>query len=92
MTKKEFIELIKDVPDDWDIVFRTNSERLDVCLPLREEYITIEQQCLNVFHKNADWTKIFPRDKGVLEFKKAIVLEAIPYEHLEEKYRIHITI
>lgn len=72
MTKKEFIELIKDVPDDWDIVFRTNSERLDVCLPLREEYITIEQQLFNVFHNNVDWTKSLRRTRAYWSLRRQL--------------------
>ena len=90
MTKKEFMELIKDVPDDWDIVFMTNSERLDVCLPIREEYITLKQQCVNL-EQIIEAQQLFPMLKCEPIYKNAIVINAIPYNYLENKYCIHIT-
>ena len=90
MTKKEFIELIKDVPDDWDIVFRTNSERLDVCLPLSAKHLFMETKCVNL-EQIREAQYLFPMLKCEPIYKSAIVIDAIPYEHLEEKYRIHIT-
>ena len=91
MTKKEFIELIKDVPDDWNIVFRTNSERLDVCVPLNTKHLNLESQCVNS-EQIYEAQCLFPTLKCKPIYKGAIVIDAIPYEHLEEKYRIHITL
>lgn len=93
MTKKEFIELTKDIPDDFDIVFRTNSERLDCCLPLEKEHICFETYCTNMPHYDDYPRGWFNEEKApILHYKKAIVLEAIPYDYLENKYFIHIAI
>lgn len=91
MTKKEFIELTKDVPDDWDIVFRTNSERLDVCLPLIDKHIVAETQCVN-FEQIQEEQHLFPMLKCEPIYKSAIVIDAIPYDYLENTYHINIEI
>lgn len=91
MTKKEFIELINDVPDDWDIVFRTNSERLDVCIPLDEKHLGVKTQCVNL-EQIVEAQCLFPMLKCEPLYKEAIVIDAIPYDYLENKYHINIKI
>ena len=91
MTKKEFIELTKDVPDDWDIVFRTNSERLDMCLPLKAKHISIETQCVNL-EQIREAQCLYPMLKCYPKYKDTIVINAIPYDYLENKYHITIDI
>lgn len=91
MTKKEFIELIKDVPDDWDIVFRTNSERLDMCIPLDKKHLDVKAQCVNL-ENIREVQRMFPFGECNPKYKKAIVIDAIPYDYLKNKYHINIGI
>lgn len=91
MTKKEFIDLTKDVPDDWDIVFRTNSERLDVCIALDGKHLDFKNQCVNL-EQIREAQQLFPMLKCEPIYKNAIVIDAIPYEYLENTYHINIKV
>lgn len=82
MTKKELIDALSDVPDDIDIVFGTDKHLLE-CVPLNALNISVIRQCTNE-----------PIDGGMVfkpRYKTAIVLDAIPYWYLQEKYNITFT-
>lgn len=90
MTKKEFIDALSDVPDDIDIVFGTDKHLLE-CVPLNALNISVIRQCTN-----EDVLDDFPlsmRKKVSFtpKYKTAIVLDAIPYWYLQEKYNITFT-
>lgn len=79
MTKKEFMDLLIDVPEDVDIVFGTDSHLL-WCVPLNALNVSVIRQCTNE-----------PSNGGVVfspRYKTAIVLDAIPYWYLKEKYNM----
>lgn len=77
MTKKELLEndLFKSLPDDTEIVFGTNND-LWQCIPLNALNISVIKQCLK-----EPWGNMY---------KTALVIDAIPYWYLKEKY--HITL
>ena len=82
MTKKEFFDLLMDVPEDVDIVFGTYSHLIG-CVPLNALNVSVIRQCANE-----------PSNGGVVfrpQYKTAIVLDAIPYWYLKEKYNVTFT-
>ena len=83
MTKKELIECeyFKELPDDAEIVFATDG-RIDRCVSLNALNISIVRQCLNI-----------PKEGGVVfspKYKTALVIDAIPYWYLKERYEVTI--
>jgi hypothetical protein len=76
MTKKELIESewLKKIPDDAEIVFRTN-EKANMCHKLKLEHLSIWRQCVNV--------EEIPDGHGFYKFRNpqymtAVVIEGMP--------------
>lgn len=92
MTKKELLELLKDVPYDYPIVFKT-CKHIAKCTPLQRADITFTYGVLNA-SDIMDFKTMFPYaednkcPKPIEE--KAIVIDAIPYEVLKNACGINI--
>lgn len=87
MTKKEFLEneVFAALPDDTEIVFATGN-KLKMCVPLNPLNISFWKECVN-----EDTLKDLPldvREHFKPEYKCALVLDAIPYWYLKEKYGV----
>ena len=87
MTKKEFLEneVFAALPDDAEIVFATGN-RLRMCVPLNPLNISFVKECVN-----EDTLKDLPsnvREHFKPVYKCALVLDAIPYWYLKEKYNV----
>lgn len=87
MTKKEFLEneVFAALPDDAEIVFATGN-KLKMCVPLNPLNVSLVKECVN-----EDTLKDLPsnvREHFKPEYKCALVLDAIPYWYLKEKYNV----
>lgn len=87
MTKKELLEneVFMAAPDDAEIVFATG-EKLNMCVQLNPLNISLVKECVN-----EDTLKDLPldvREHFNPEYKFALVLDAIPYWYLKEKYNV----
>jgi len=90
MTKKELIESewFKKIPDDAEIVFRTN-EKANMCHKLKLEHLSIWRQCVNV--------EEIPDGHGFYKFRNpqymtAVVIEGMPFEYMEDMFNMHFEI
>ena len=87
MTKKEFLEneVFNAMPDDAEIVFATGN-RLKMCVPLSPLNVSLVKECVN-----EDTLNVLPphiREHFKPEYKVALVLDAMPYWYLKEKYNV----
>lgn len=87
MTKKELLEneVFAALPDDAEIVFATG-EKLKMCVALNPLNISLIKECLN-----EDVLKDMPldvREHFKPEYKCAMVIDAIPYWYLKERYNV----
>lgn len=85
MTKKEFLEneVFAALPDDAEIVFATGN-KLRQCVALNPLNISLIKECVNEDRLNE--LPLDVREHFKPEYKCALVLDAIPYWYLKEKY------
>ena len=86
MTKKELLDCkwFKEASDDTQIVFKT-CDFLAACEPLKKEHIWFMSQATNA--QGIPPSKEWRTEPLVL---KAIVIDAMPYDVLENVYNIKI--
>lgn len=89
MTKREFLEneVFMAAPEDAEIVFATGN-KLKMCVPLNPMNVSLVKECVN-----EDTLKDLPsnvREHFKPEYKVALVIDAIPYWLLKEKYGVVI--
>lgn len=87
MTKKELLEndAFKSLPDDAEIVFATD-KNLKYCIRLNELNLSAIRQCVNFKDiQESVLNAVKPK------YMTALVIDAIPYWLLKEKYNIHFT-
>lgn len=87
MTKKELLEneLFAALPDDAEIVFATGN-KLKMCVPLNPLNVSLVKECVNEDTLND--LPLHVREHFKPEYKVALLLDAIPYWYLKEKYNV----
>lgn len=89
MTKKELLEsdVFQALPDEAEIVFATGS-KLKQCVALNELNLSAIRECIN----EDEWKNIplSAREQFKFEpkYRTALVIDAIPYWYLKEKYNV----
>ena len=91
MTKKELLEneVFMAAPEDAEIVFATG-EKLKMCVAMNPLNISLVKECVN-----EDTLKDLPldvREHFIPEYKTALVIDAIPYWYLKEKYGVALEV
>lgn len=89
MTKREFLEneVFAALPDDAEIVFATGN-KLRMCVPLNPLNVSLVKECVNEDVLNE--LPLDVREHFSPVYKCALVLDAIPYWYLKEKYGVTI--
>lgn len=89
MTKKELLEseVFQMLPEDGEIVFATG-EKLSGCYAVNPLNISLVQECTNVDEYNNLPKNVRDGFKFEPKYKTCMVLDAIPYWLLKEKYGI----
>lgn len=87
MTKKELLEneLFAALPDDAEIVFATG-RKLRECVAMNALNISVVRECVNEEVFRDAPTEVFEHFRP--EYKNALVVDAIPYWYLKEKYNV----
>lgn len=87
MTKKEFLEneVFMAAPEDAEIVFATG-EKLKMCVPLNALNLSLVRECVNEEIFRDAPTEVF--EHFMPEYKTALVIDAIPYWYLKERYNV----